>query len=577
MICPQCGHEGDAKQQVCWYCGFITSPSASGGLSAEEPRKEREGPAQQQRVTSQQLYNNTIPTRPQQRPSSYAQPPEQRKKPRPSLSAIPIATSSVNTNQSSEQALAPSVPPAQKTPVSGGVPALLTPSGALASQENSTFAAGTLLKGGRYRLTRKQEELRWTNDIYESHWAAQDLSQKNAPVVISELGLPDMKAVTRQTHLRTGMRALFSIGSHAHAVTLTNVFREGGRDLFVFEAVEGETLASLMKRNRQTLPEQDIIDCCLQILDALEAMAAQTPPLVHGLINPDHLVLGRMGGWFLTDFSVALASGATSYITRPDPATLSPFTAPEFAKGLINSSSDLYALLATAFFAITGSTQKEQLAAARISSALGAIFQKGLHPIASQRYLQPASLRQDLQALRTSTSSSLSLRPLDSDRNTLPSLSRTDTERTTLPPLPPLDIDRNTLPSPGRTDIERSTLPPLPRLDPDRATLPPLLSPDQIQRMSTTTSTPRWEDRQSEFRPGLTPVTAPASSRQKTPNPVSQALSSLSFPDELDVPDGNLLPRPEELPPIRQGNDTLFALAWVVGIILCLLILVLLK
>src|SRR5579883_1798778 len=113
MICPQCGHEGDAKQQVCWYCGFITSPSASGGLSAEEPRKEREGPAQQQRVTSQQLYNNTIPTRPQQRPSSYAQPSEQRKKPRPSLSAIPIATSSVHTNQSSEQAPAPSTPPAQ--------------------------------------------------------------------------------------------------------------------------------------------------------------------------------------------------------------------------------------------------------------------------------------------------------------------------------------------------------------------------------------------------------------------------------------------------------------------------------
>jgi serine/threonine protein kinase len=568
MICPQCGREGDASQQACWYCGFITPSSSPGGISTDQPQNKRGGPAQQQGVTSQQLHSNNIPARPQQDSSPYFQSPEQQKKQqRASLKATHITTSPLSHNQSSERALAPLAQPAQITPVSEIAPTVSTISatpGSIASQEDVAFSPGALLKGGRYRLIKKQEEQRWTNDIYENHWAAQDLFQNSAPVIISELGLPGMKAATRQTHLRTGMRELFSIGTHAHTSTLNNVFREGGRDFFVFEAVDGETLASLMKRNRQTLPEQDVIECCLQILNALEAMAAQTPPLVHGLINPDHLILARTGNWFLTDFSVVLASGAASYITSLDPATLSPFTAPEFAKGLINSSSDLYALLATAFFAITGSTQRGQLATSRISSALGAIFQKGLHPIANQRYQQPSALRQDLQALRTSADSSFSLRGLDSNQNTLPPLTLPDSDRNTLPPLTLSSSDRN-------------TLPPLTRPNSDQNTLPPLLSPDQIQRMPTTASTTRWEGIKSEPRLAPTQAAAQAYMQQKTPNPLSQALSSLSFPDDLEEPARNLLPRPEDLPPMQRGNDMLIALLWMVGIIFCLLILVLLK
>lgn len=554
MICPQCGHEGNTSQRACWYCGFMAPEPSPEGLSTGELQNKRE--ESRQRIANQQLHNNTIAGRPAQRPSSYLQSPEQSKQQqRPSLHAMRITTSSLSNDK------APELTTGQAISASGIAPTVSAALAPIDGNEDSNFAAGTLLKGGRYRLVKKQEEQHWTNGIYESHWVAQDLSQKNANVIISELGLANMKAATRQTHLRTGMRALFSAGANSHIATLTNVFREGGRDFFVFEASEGETLVSLMKHSGQTLPEQDAIECCLQILEALEAMAAQNPPLIHGLINPDHIMLARTGSWYLTDFSVVLASDAASYITSLDPAKLSPFTAPEFARGRFNSSSDLYALLATAYFAITGTTLRGQSATSRISPTLGAILQKGLHPIAGQRYQQPAALRQDLKVLRPNSSTSLSSRVQDAGRNTLP-------------PLPP-ETDRNGLPPLIPPETNRGSLPPLNPPEFNRSMLPPLTSQEQAQRKPMAAPTTGWEERKSE--PRLMPSQQPASAMQRSPNPLSQALSTLPFADELEIPARNLLPRPEELPPMPRGNDMLAAWLWMGGIILCLLILVLLK
>jgi serine/threonine protein kinase len=557
MICPQCGHEGNTSQRACWYCGFIPAESSPGGPTTGEPQNKREGP--EQRIASQQLHSNNIVGRPVPRPSSYLQSPEQSKKQQPSpLRATRITTTPLSNDKAAEQTTRQAISASGIAPT---VSAALVPAD---GKEDIVFAAGTLLKGGRYRLVKKQEEQRWTNGIYESHWTAQDLSQKNANVIISELGLTDMKAATRQSHLRTGMRALFSAAANPHIATLTNVFRESGRDFFVFEASEGETLVSLMKRSGQTLPEQDVIECCLQVLEALEFMAAQTPPLVHGLINPDHLVLAGTGSWYVTDFSVVLASGAASFITGIDPTKLSPFTAPEFAKGIINSSSDLYSLLATAHFAITGTTQRGQSAAtSRISSALGAILQKGLHPIASQRYQQPTALRQDLKALRPNSSASLSLRIQDSGRNTLP-------------PLPP-ETDRNGLPPLNPPEFNRSTLPPLNPPEFNWGSPPPLTSQEHAQRMPMAAPTTGWEERKSEPRLMPNQPSALASAKQGSLNPLSQAFSSLPFADEIEIPTRNLLPRPEDLPPMPRGNDMLTAFLWMGGIMFCLLILVLIK
>ena len=59
------------------------------------------------------------------------------------------------------------------------------------------------------------------------------------------------------------------------------------------------------------------------------------------------------------------------------------------------------------------------------------------------------------------------------------------------------------------------------------------------------------------------------------PDSVAQAFQSLAPSGDVEE-QKLLLPRPEELPPMQQRNDTLPAALWLVGIIVCLLLIVIL-
>ncbi len=165
-----------------------------------------------------------------------------------------------------------------------------------------------------------------------------------------------------------------------------------------------------MRRTGRALPEQDVIECCLQMTEILEILVQQSPPLVHGLIQPEHIIKGLASSdYVLTNFSIILAGGATQYVTGMDHTHLSPYTAPEFARGPIDVRSDLYSLVATAYHAVTGSLPvnagtsipQSQRLNPNVSSAFDAILTRGLRPMASQRYQRPSELRQDLLAIRS--------------------------------------------------------------------------------------------------------------------------------------------------------------------------------
>src|SRR6266568_917753 len=144
--------------------------------------------------------------------------------------------------------------------------------------------------------------------------------------------------------------------------------------------------------------------------EVLELLAQQSPPLVHGLISPEHIMITRSGSrYVLTNFSIVLAGGATQFISGIDRTRLSVYTAPEFVRGVIDVRSDLFSLLATAYHTVTGSVpagvsgsipQAQQLNP-YVSAQLDAILAKGLRPVASQRYQRPSELRQDLLAMRS--------------------------------------------------------------------------------------------------------------------------------------------------------------------------------
>jgi serine/threonine protein kinase len=377
---------------------------------------------------------------------------------------------------------------------------------------------GTLLRSGRYRLRELKSRQEWQGGVYEAMWTAQDAQRSGSEVTICELVTPESGSMMIQSFLRTATMALTSIGRHPRVPTLWDAFGDQGRNFFVFEPVEGESLLSHMRRTGRALPEQDVIECCLQMTEILELLAMQSPPLIHGLISPEHIIQEHQNGeYVLTDFSVVLAGGATQFISGIDRLRLSPYMAPEFSRAGLDTRSDMYSMLASAYHAVTGSIpaningsdtipQAQQLNP-NVSLQFNAILAKGLRPNAGQRYQRPAELRQELLSLR-SRAQSYSNPASFSQRSG------------------PLARDQSLPVQPAQS-----------------------MQPSMFPRASSTNN----------------------DLAQILPN----MLGTLNIEDEQEQ--RLLLPRPEELPPLRAGNDNRQAALWLVGILLCLIIVVLLS
>lgn len=267
---------------------------------------------------------------------------------------------------------------------------------------------GVALRSGRYRLTELRERQEWLSGVFEATWSAQDAQHPGQQVMIREVVLPDVTSVMMQTMLRSATTTLALVGRHPHIPALWDAFSEYGRAFFVFEPIEGESLLARIRHSGRGLPEQDVIEFCLQMTEVLELLAQQQPPLVHGLIRPEHVIVGRNGSHYtLTNFSIILAGGATQFISGIDRSRLSVYTAPEFVRGLIDVRTDLYSLLATAYHAVTGSVPtvvngsipSAQRINGVVSSQFDAILSRGLRSMANQRYSRPSELLQDLLAI----------------------------------------------------------------------------------------------------------------------------------------------------------------------------------
>lgn len=276
--------------------------------------------------------------------------------------------------------------------------------------ENGQNSRGALLQNDRYRLRGMLERREWNAGVCEMVWAAQDLQRGGAPVIMCEVVILEGGSITIQSMLRTATIGLTSIGRHPNVPTLWNVFSEQGRHFFVFEPIEGESILDRMRLSGRALPEADVIECCLQIIEVLELLTQQSPMIVHGSIRPEHICIAPGGQYLLTNFSTVLAGGAIQLLMRGGerPAYSSPYIAPEFTQGMVDVRSDIYALLATAYHAVTGSMptrlQNGELPSAQqlnplVSTALTQILAKGLHTNVNARYHSVRELRQDLESV----------------------------------------------------------------------------------------------------------------------------------------------------------------------------------
>lgn len=372
MVCPSCGYTWDKSKRSCQQCGFRMDTTIQ-SVSTTEP---------------EEIWRNMTQS------GNFTQ----------TEAADAFAASKRRSVSSPLRSQSGGLVENRKTtgPVSGSLVRKNAPGSSLLA-----MTAGTHLRNGRYRLQEPLKRQVWGAGAFEATWIGRDLQQEKQ-VMICEVVVPEQYSAQTLSIMHAATTSLLSVRQSAHLTPILDAFSDQGRSFFVFALPAGETLDAKLRREQRPFSEQAIIDFCLQMVDILEVFSQKSPPLVHGLICPEHISISYDGArYVLSNFSVFATGRAVSILAGVERSRLSPYMAPEFAHDDFDTRYDLYAVIATAYFLATGNppmanaSPRVRSINPEISLALDAILAKGLRAIPQQRYQRPSQLRQDLLDLRS--------------------------------------------------------------------------------------------------------------------------------------------------------------------------------
>ncbi len=274
-----------------------------------------------------------------------------------------------------------------------------------------------VLHKGRYRFIEQIVLPENQRDQGEA-WLAIDTQLNNRHVVIRSVVFPEK--ITTQGNktqfVRTAAERLAEVGQHLGFPALLDVFEEQGTYYIVLEHIEGESLATLLKRQGGALPERTMAEYGRQLCELLTVLAAHQPPVIHGAISPETVIV-----------SYDRRKVALVHLPLFPPSHLvnnkksSGYFAPEQLRGTVEPASDIYGLGATLHHAVTGYDPNERLAffhppARRLNPVvtpeMEAILSQALRLSVQQRYQNPAQMQQDLTALIASYPAATESRPV---------------------------------------------------------------------------------------------------------------------------------------------------------------------
>ncbi|HSC64613.1 MAG TPA: protein kinase [Caldimonas sp.] len=156
---------------------------------------------------------------------------------------------------------------------------------------------------------------------------------------------------------------------HPNIVRVLSVFEANNTAYMVMRFEEGEDLATQLER-RGTLPQRQLTDCLLPILDGLELVHAAG--FIHRDIKPENIYVRRDGSPVLLDFGSARQSfGSAKTLTilvAPGYAPLEQYYGDASTQG---PWTDIYGLGATCYRAIAGRAPLDAIA--RAKGVLGSV------------------------------------------------------------------------------------------------------------------------------------------------------------------------------------------------------------
>ncbi|HEU5379629.1 MAG TPA: ABC transporter substrate-binding protein [Ktedonobacteraceae bacterium] len=217
---------------------------------------------------------------------------------------------------------------------------------------SSSLSVGTPLQGGRYII----KDILGQGGMGAALLAT-DKRLDSKLVVIKELisdGSDPQKLQEDEANFKREVVTLAHL-DHPLIPNVTDNFDENSRFFMVQEYVEGENLEDHMDRLQQPMRERDVLTHASQILDVLDYLSQQTPPIVHRDIKPANIIISAKDKKaHLVDFGIARADVARNARRKQTSALGTPgYAPPEQYQGNADPRSDLYALGATLHHLLT--------------------------------------------------------------------------------------------------------------------------------------------------------------------------------------------------------------------------------
>jgi Tol biopolymer transport system component len=153
----------------------------------------------------------------------------------------------------------------------------------------------------------------------------------------------------REAHLLAALR-------HAHLPRVTDHFILPGQGQYlVMDFVAGEDGKALLERAKGPLPVSDVLGWALEILDALQYLHSQQPPVIHRDVKPGNVKVTPEGRAMLVDFGLAKTYDVARTTTTGAKAFTPGFAPPEqYGLGRTDVRTDVYALGATLYALLSG-------------------------------------------------------------------------------------------------------------------------------------------------------------------------------------------------------------------------------
>jgi tRNA A-37 threonylcarbamoyl transferase component Bud32 len=186
-------------------------------------------------------------------------------------------------------------------------------------------------------------------------------------------------------------------------------FTEQDHSYLLMEYVSGENLRKLVRQSGP-VTEERVIALAFDMLNIIDYLHHQNPPIIHRDFTPDNLILSPSGKLTLIDFGSANEYVAQATGTLVGKQSYMPL---EQIRGKTEPRSDLYALGCTLYFLVTGkdpeplTVSQPELQNEATSSMLNQVIMRLTQADAEDRYSDCETVRDALQTFKLSVKDQL--------------------------------------------------------------------------------------------------------------------------------------------------------------------------